>query len=60
LRAGPGANKQTQDHANHVVQSLRSKLATTSHTFKDILEVRTTVRPAARARRAACTCLRPA
>jgi len=35
------SGKQAEDHAQHVVMSLQSKLATTSSQFKDILELRT-------------------
>ncbi|KAI5121138.1 hypothetical protein M0805_007136 [Coniferiporia weirii] len=36
-----GANKQVDEHNTNVVMLLQSKLATTSMTFKDVLEVRT-------------------
>jgi syntaxin 5 len=35
--------KQIEDHNHNVVMLLQSKLATTSMTFKDVLEVRTQV-----------------
>lgn len=37
-------NKQVEEHTNNVVMLLQSKLANTSVTFKDVLEVRTQVR----------------
>jgi syntaxin 5 len=36
--------KQVDEHKNNVVMLLQSKLATTSMTFKDVLEVRTQAR----------------
>jgi syntaxin 5 len=36
-------NKQFEEHSTNVVVSLQSKLATTSNSFKDILETRTQV-----------------
>jgi syntaxin 5 len=36
--------KQVDEHNNNVVMLLQSKLASTSMTFKDVLEVRTQVR----------------
>ena len=38
------ANRQSEEHSNNVVVSLQSKLASASTNFKDILEVRTSVR----------------
>jgi hypothetical protein len=40
---GAGSGRQARDHAGHVVQALRAKLAVTSSTFKDVLETRTQV-----------------
>lgn len=37
--------KQIDEHNHNVVMLLQSKLATTSMTFKDVLEVRTQVSP---------------
>ncbi|KAF9505644.1 hypothetical protein BS47DRAFT_1306327 [Hydnum rufescens UP504] len=37
----PGASKQVDEHNNNVVMLLQSKLATTSMSFKDVLEIRT-------------------
>jgi syntaxin 5 len=37
-------SKQIEEHTNNVVMLLQSKLANTSVTFKDVLEVRTQVR----------------
>ena len=42
-RGAPG--KQVEEHHNNVVMLLQSKLVTTSMSFKDVLEIRTQVRP---------------
>lgn len=39
-----GRAKQVDEHNNNVVMLLQSKLANTSMTFKDVLEIRTQVR----------------
>lgn len=38
-------SKQATEHSSNVVVSLQSKLANTSMSFKDVLEIRTEVRP---------------
>ena len=57
MRAGQSSGKQAQDHAHNVVQSLRSKLASTSSSFKDVLEIRTSV-PAFVCAHTTCHCHR--
>lgn len=47
--------KQLDEHNNNVVMLLQSKLANTSMSFKDVLEVRTQVRPSPQPRH--CTLL---
>lgn len=39
-----GRMKQVEEHNNNVVMMLQSKLASTSMSFKDVLEIRTQVR----------------
>lgn len=41
--SGSAAGKQIDEHNHNVVMLLQSKLANTSMTFKDVLEVRTQV-----------------
>ncbi|KAJ3122908.1 cis-Golgi t-SNARE syntaxin [Nowakowskiella sp. JEL0407] len=36
-----GGNRQVEEHSSHVITSLQTRLATTSNTFKNILEIRT-------------------
>ena len=50
-----GRAKQVDEHNNNVVMLLQSKLANTSMTFKDVLEIRTQVRTAVQPLFLGCT-----
>src|SRR3954451_7711396 len=43
IRSSKAPSKQASEHSNNVVVLLQSKLANTSMSFKDILEIRTQV-----------------
>jgi syntaxin 5 len=43
VRENKKSNKQVDEHSSNVVVMLQSKLANTSMSFKDVLEIRTQV-----------------
>jgi syntaxin 5 len=51
LRSHSMGNNQIQEHSSNIVVSLQSKLASTSHSFKDVLEIRSSNLKEQKARR---------